>query len=75
MTTFTLNGEAQQCNDGLKLAEVLEKHLKTYAHDVLETKEGVRVTKVTQLKKADEAGGPLFRAEGDDGARQLMTCF
>lgn len=54
---------------GSELAERLEKHLKAYADDVLELKMQVRVTKISQLKKAGEQGGPLFEVETEDGKK------
>ena len=52
---------------GIELAERLEKHLQAYSDDVLELKSRVKVTKVSQLKKAGDQGGPLFEVETDDG--------
>jgi len=54
---------------GVELAERLEKHLKAYADDVLEIKTRVRVTKISQLKKAKEKEGPIFEVETDDGGK------
>lgn len=54
---------------GVELAERLEKHLQAYSDDVLELKSRVNVTKITQLKKAGEKGGPLFEVETDDGKK------
>lgn len=54
---------------GVELAERLEKHLQAYADDVLELKSRVRATKITQLKKVGEQGGPLFEVETDDGGK------
>ena len=52
---------------GVELAERLEKHLQAYSDDVLELKSRVKVTKIIQLKKAGEEGGPIFEVETDDG--------
>ncbi|TSC75545.1 MAG: NADH dehydrogenase [Parcubacteria group bacterium Gr01-1014_30] len=68
---------------GVELAERLEKHLKAYSDDVLELKPHVKVSRITQLKKAGEKGGPpsrgrsplrrgegpLFEVETDDGKK------
>lgn len=52
---------------GVELAERLEKHLQAYSDDVLELRSRVKVTKITQLKKAGESDGPLFEVDTDDG--------
>ncbi len=54
---------------GVELAERLENHLKAYSDDVLELKSRVKVTTITQLKKAGEEGGPLFEVETDDNKK------
>jgi alkyl hydroperoxide reductase subunit F len=54
---------------GVELAERLEKHLRSYADDVLEMKSRVKVNKITQLKKAGEKGSPLFEVETDDNKK------
>lgn len=53
---------------GFDLAQALEKHVKAYADDVLEFNEGVRVTGITQILKADEEGGPKFSVATSDGS-------
>ena len=52
---------------GPELAKRLEEHVKAYAEDVLECKEGTKVTRVTQRLVANKPGGPLFEVETDKG--------
>lgn len=54
---------------GVELAERLEKHLRSYADDILELKSRVKVKKVSQLKKAGEKQGPLFEVETEGGEK------